>query len=73
MKKTTKDWLQLLEDSGIPYGPINDVEQVFEDPQVGVCLNVQLPGTAVLMGEGNEEEVKVAVTIRLDCRFSLNT
>ena len=34
LQKTTKKWLHLLEDSGIPFGPINDVEQVFDDPQV---------------------------------------
>lgn len=33
---TTKECLHLLSDSGIPYGPINDVKQVFEDPQVWI-------------------------------------
>ncbi|KAK3747004.1 hypothetical protein QZH41_011959, partial [Actinostola sp. cb2023] len=41
LDKTTKEWLQLLEDSGIPFGPINDVEQVFDDPQVRYKQMVQ--------------------------------
>ncbi|XP_060552184.1 succinate--hydroxymethylglutarate CoA-transferase-like, partial [Ruditapes philippinarum] len=32
--KTTSDWLCVLRDSGIPYGPINNMQQVFSDPQV---------------------------------------
>lgn len=30
----TDHWLQLFEGSGISYGPINNMEQVFSDPQV---------------------------------------
>ena len=33
-KKTTAEWLRLLEAAGVPNGPINDVAQVFEEPQV---------------------------------------
>ncbi|KAH6940117.1 hypothetical protein HPB50_024997 [Hyalomma asiaticum] len=40
--KTTKEWLQLFEGSGIPYGPINTIQQVFEDPQ-GKEMVVKLP------------------------------
>jgi crotonobetainyl-CoA:carnitine CoA-transferase CaiB-like acyl-CoA transferase len=28
------DWLRLLEPAGVPCGPINDLRQVFDDPQV---------------------------------------
>lgn len=31
---TTEYWLDLLENSGIPYGPINNMAAVFSDPQV---------------------------------------
>lgn len=31
---TTQYWLDLLENSGIPYGPINNMAAVFSDPQV---------------------------------------
>jgi crotonobetainyl-CoA:carnitine CoA-transferase CaiB-like acyl-CoA transferase len=33
-KKTTAQWLKLLEAAGVPNGPINDIAQVFEEPQV---------------------------------------
>ena len=32
--KTTVDWLKELNQRGIPCGPINDIDQVFADPQV---------------------------------------
>jgi crotonobetainyl-CoA:carnitine CoA-transferase CaiB-like acyl-CoA transferase len=33
-KKTTARWLELLEAAGVPNGPINNIAQVFEEPQV---------------------------------------
>lgn len=33
-KKSKADWLALLEKTGVPCGPINNVEEVFNDPQV---------------------------------------
>jgi crotonobetainyl-CoA:carnitine CoA-transferase CaiB-like acyl-CoA transferase len=33
-KKTTREWVELLEAAGVANGPINDVAQVFEEPQV---------------------------------------
>ena len=32
--KTTAQWLELLESAGVPNGPINNLAQVFEEPQV---------------------------------------
>ena len=32
--KTAREWLAALEPSGVPCGPINDLAQVFADPQV---------------------------------------
>jgi crotonobetainyl-CoA:carnitine CoA-transferase CaiB-like acyl-CoA transferase len=32
--KTTAQWVALLEEAGVPCGPINNLEEVFEDPQV---------------------------------------
>ena len=40
-------WLAALETAGIPAAPINDVAQVFEDPQVrhrGLCIDAARPG-----------------------------
>jgi crotonobetainyl-CoA:carnitine CoA-transferase CaiB-like acyl-CoA transferase len=33
-QRTTRDWVDALEAAGVPNGPINDVAQVFEEPQV---------------------------------------
>jgi glutaryl-CoA transferase len=33
-RRTTREWVDLLEAAGVPNGPINDVAQVFDEPQV---------------------------------------
>jgi formyl-CoA transferase len=33
-ERPAREWLRLLEPSGVPCGPINDLGQVFDDPQV---------------------------------------
>ncbi|TSA11030.1 MAG: CoA transferase [Betaproteobacteria bacterium] len=33
-RRGTREWVRLLEAAGVPNGPINDVSQVFEEPQV---------------------------------------
>ena len=33
-KRTKREWVDLLEAAGVPNGPINDIAQVFEEPQV---------------------------------------
>ena len=41
--KTTAQWVGLLEQAGVPCGPINDLAQMFQDPQVlarGLALDV---------------------------------
>ncbi|KAK7110755.1 succinate--hydroxymethylglutarate CoA-transferase-like [Littorina saxatilis] len=61
-EKTTGEWLTLLEGSGIPYGPINNMQAVFSDPQVKhqqliqeiphpTAGTVRLPGPAVKFSE----------------------
>ncbi|XP_069816438.1 succinate--hydroxymethylglutarate CoA-transferase isoform X3 [Dendropsophus ebraccatus] len=45
-EKTTTEWLELFEGSGIPYGPINSIKQVFSEPQVvhnGLILEMEHP------------------------------
>ncbi len=32
--RSTREWVEILETAGVPNGPINDVSQVFEEPQV---------------------------------------
>ncbi|MGH8354325.1 MAG: CaiB/BaiF CoA transferase family protein [Pseudomonas sp.] len=42
--RTTAEWLAVLEPAGVPCGPINDLAQVFADPQVQARgLRVELP------------------------------
>jgi crotonobetainyl-CoA:carnitine CoA-transferase CaiB-like acyl-CoA transferase len=33
-KRTTREWVQALEAAGVPCGPINNLREVFEEPQV---------------------------------------
>ena len=33
-RRTTREWVQALEAGGVPNGPINDLAQVYEEPQV---------------------------------------
>ncbi|MEE1887427.1 CaiB/BaiF CoA transferase family protein [Pseudomonas carassii] len=44
--KTTAEWVSELEKAGVPCGPINDLAQMFQDPQVlarGLAVNVPHP------------------------------
>ena len=44
----TRDWLGVLEAAGVPCGPINNIAEVFADPQVrarALCVEIA-PGTA---------------------------
>ncbi|OGA52670.1 MAG: CoA-transferase [Betaproteobacteria bacterium RIFCSPLOWO2_12_FULL_62_13] len=34
VKRTTHEWVEALEAAGVPNGPINNIQQVFEEPQV---------------------------------------
>lgn len=46
--KTTAEWLRLLEEAGVPGGPVNTIEQVFQDPQVqhrGLRIDLSHPLT----------------------------
>ena len=45
-RRPTHEWLELLEAAGIPNGPINNLAQVFEEPQVrarGVRVELEHP------------------------------
>jgi crotonobetainyl-CoA:carnitine CoA-transferase CaiB-like acyl-CoA transferase len=45
--RATREWIELLEPLGVPCGPINDVAQVFSDPQVVERgLRVDIPSAA---------------------------
>ncbi|XP_064362672.1 succinate--hydroxymethylglutarate CoA-transferase isoform X3 [Dromaius novaehollandiae] len=67
--KTTMKWLQLFEGSGVPYGRINNMQQVFSDPQVlhnGLVMEmnhptagrIAVPGPAVRYSEFSMSQPK---------------
>ena len=46
LRKTTAEWIALLEGLGVPCGPINRLDQVYADPQVqhrGMKIEVEHP------------------------------
>jgi len=46
LKRSTRDWVELLETAGIPNGPINDLAQVYQEPQVkarGIKIELDHP------------------------------
>ncbi|XP_064299926.1 succinate--hydroxymethylglutarate CoA-transferase isoform X3 [Phalacrocorax carbo] len=56
-EKATIEWLQLFDGSGVPYGPINNMQQVFSDPQVlhnGLVMEMNHPtaGRIAVPGPG---------------------
>jgi len=45
-RRTKREWVELLEAAGVPNGPINDIAQVFDEPQVkarGVKIELDHP------------------------------
>jgi len=56
LKQTTDDWLKELNQRGIPCGPINDIDQVFSDPQVqhrGMQQTLNHPTAGTVSSVGN--------------------
>jgi crotonobetainyl-CoA:carnitine CoA-transferase CaiB-like acyl-CoA transferase len=49
LKKTTREWIEALEAAGVPSGPINDLKQVFEEPQaVARGLRIQIGNVSLV-------------------------
>ncbi len=62
-QRGTAEWITLLEDKAVPCGPINDIAQAFDDPQVVARgLRVELPRDA---GDGIAAIAGVASPLRL--------
>ncbi|WP_421861043.1 CaiB/BaiF CoA transferase family protein [Marinobacter salarius] len=60
--RSTQDWVQILERSGVPCGPVNTLDQVFEDPQVlarGMKQSVQHPSLGDVPTVGNPIRLKL--------------
>ena len=50
LTRTMHEWIELLEANNVPCGPINNIDQVFDDPQVrhrGMRMQMQHPGGPV--------------------------
>ena len=44
LKHTTKEWVKLLDEGGVANGPINKIEEVFQEPQVQARgMQIELP------------------------------
>ena len=49
-RRTTAEWVDLLENAGVPNGPINDIAQVYAEPQVKArAIRIELPHAAGAM------------------------
>ena len=63
LQKSSADWLVALNAEGIPCGPINDIEQVFADPQVqhrGLQLELDHPHAGKVASVANP--IKMSLT-----------
>src|SRR5213082_544302 len=55
VKKTSAEWIEALNKAGVPSGPIYDVRQVFEDPQIrhlGMAQTVRHPESGEMKVQG---------------------
>ncbi len=60
--KTTESWLDELNQRGIPCGPINNIDQVFDDPQVrhrGIQQTLKHPSAGKVASVGNPINLSV--------------
>ncbi|NMT63166.1 CaiB/BaiF CoA transferase family protein [Marinobacter orientalis] len=66
--RSTRDWVAILEDAGVPCGPANTLDQVFDDPQVlarGMKQSVAHPDLGEVPTVGNPIRLKLTpVTYR---------
>jgi formyl-CoA transferase len=64
-KRTTGEWVEILNDAGVPCGPIYSIDQVFDDPQVKHL------GLAQSLPDGGNRLVAQPVTLsRTPSRFA---
>ncbi|MFB6804366.1 CaiB/BaiF CoA transferase family protein [Peribacillus butanolivorans] len=67
-RKTKKEWKMLLDDAGIPNGPINTISEMLEDPQIkarNMLVNMEHPTVENLRVTGSPLKLsKTPVTMR---------
>jgi formyl-CoA transferase len=60
LKKTTREWIEALEAAGVPSGPINDLKQVFEEPQaVARGLRMQIGNVSLVRSPMRFSETRI--------------
>ena len=60
--RSTREWVGILEQAGVPCGPVNTLDQVFEDPQVlarGMRQTVTHPSLGEVPTVGNPIKLKL--------------
>jgi len=59
MTRTTHEWLEIFEAADLPVAPLNDIDDLMEDPhlqQVGLLRPVQHPSEGEILSIGNPTE-----------------
>jgi crotonobetainyl-CoA:carnitine CoA-transferase CaiB-like acyl-CoA transferase len=51
MKRDTAEWIEILNEAGVPCGPIYSIDQAFADPQVNSLGMVQTVGEVPYLGQ----------------------
>jgi crotonobetainyl-CoA:carnitine CoA-transferase CaiB-like acyl-CoA transferase len=51
MKRDTAEWIEILNEAGVPCGPIYSIDQAFADPQVESLGMVQTVGEVPYLGQ----------------------
>ena len=52
---TTREWIKVLEDAGVPCGPVNNIADVMEDEQVkarDMIVSIDYPGVGEVKAPG---------------------
>jgi len=60
--RSTREWVDVLEDAGVPCGPVNTIDQVFDDPQVvarEMCQKIAHPSLGRVPTVANPIKLKL--------------
>jgi CoA:oxalate CoA-transferase len=55
-KRTTKEWSEIFENSGLPYSPINNMKEICEDPHISyrnMLVEIEQPGIGTVKMAGS--------------------
>src|SRR3989441_8046440 len=70
VRRSTREWVELLEAAGVPNGPINDVAQGFQEPQVKARgIRIELDHSAAGKLPGVASPMRFSVT-RIEYRLA---